>query len=107
MGKHHKHHKSSGYKKHNKMVTDTSHTTHIHNNRKVDPKKKHHKKKGPLNKVNKIGKGALKRTDSVGKFAGGIVKKQSNAIANVTNAFSNPIVLLGIGAVALVILLKK
>lgn len=72
-----------------------------HNKRK---RKKRHNK---LGKLNKIGKGVIKRTDSIGKFTGGIIKKQSDAISNITNTLANPLVMIAIGGVVLFIILKK
>ena len=68
-------------------------------------KKKHHHK--GLGKLNKIGKGAVKRADSVGKFTGKIWKSQSDAITGLIGGLSNPIVLVAIAGVGLFILMKK
>ena len=102
MGKHHKHKKSS-----DKWMKITTSTTPKKNTISAPNSPKRHKKKRHKGiGLGKIAKGVVKRGDSVGKFTGGIIKQQSNAIASVTKAFSNPIVIFGIAGVALVILLR-
>ena len=103
MGKHHKHKKSSD--KWTKITANPKDTyTSASSSPKVHKKKKH---KGGFGKLNKIGKGIVKRTDSVGKFTGGIIKQQSSAIAGITKTLSNPLVMIALGGVVLFILIKK
>lgn len=97
-----KFHKKRGKKKHEKTSHPKQNITSPQPSHKKR-KKKHHKGIG----IGKIGKGVVKRVDSVGKFTGGIIKTQSNAISNLTNAISNPIVLIGGLAVVAFVVLNK
>ena len=60
--------------------------------------------------VNKNGKkfanGVVKRTDSVAKFTGNIIKQQSDNISAFANTLSNPLIMIGIICVGGYIALK-
>ena len=100
---HKKHKKNSNRNKVTKVTSRPKPKPSSQNERK----KKRKRKKPKLGKLNKIGKGVVKRTDSIGKFTGGIIKKQTDAISNITNTLSNPLVMIAIGGVVLFIVLKK
>ena len=65
-------------------------------NTKHKKKGKKHKGIGKIGgKFNKFGKGLVKRTDSIGKFTGKLVKQQSSAFGGLLGGLSNPLVLVG------------
>lgn len=70
--------------------------------------RKHKKKKGGTLKRfgKKLGKGTIKRVDSVAKFAGNRIKDAQDSVGGVLGALSNPLVLIG-GAVLAVVVLSK
>lgn len=57
-------------------------------------------------KFNKIGKGAVKRLDSVGKFSAGVVKQQSDTVAGAVKGLTNPGVLIIGGVIAIFVFIN-
>lgn len=101
-----KHHKGKTTK-YEKNESATSKTDIQNMKQSPEPKKKHkkHRKKHKIGSgFKKFGRGIVKRGDSVGKFTGGIIKTQSNAISGLLDGLSNPIVLVGIVLVGGVII---
>ena len=119
MGKHHKHHKNkdndtnSPKSKYSTNESDAPKSKYSnnepsrnkHHNKHQDKKPtyrhRRHKKHGKIGHgFNKVGRGIVKRGDSVGKFTGKMIQMQQEGIKGIMDGLSNPIVLIGICVVA-------
>ena len=62
--------------------------------------------RGISHKQKKFGHGVTKRLDSVGKFSGDIIKKETDTIDGAISNLSNPMVIIGVVIVGGIIAVK-